>query len=57
MAKMLRNIKSFGRCTIKGHSICNCELTQEIQSKPITKSKERSEFRKDLKLFFKEMDV
>ena len=46
MIKMLRNIKKFGRCKVQGHN--NCEVIQEIQSQPISRSKEKRDWKKEI---------
>ena len=47
-AKMLGNIKRFGRCSIAGHQFCNCSVVQDIQTTPISKAEERDSMRLEL---------
>jgi hypothetical protein len=44
--KMRGNKGSFGRCTVQGHG-CNCEVSDEIQSKSITRAKEKEQWLKE----------
>lgn len=46
MEKLLRNKKKFGRCPMHGG---NCCVGKEIQSEPITRSKEKSDIQKEIK--------
>lgn len=45
MQKLLRCKKVFGRCRLHGS---NCGIADEIQSIPITRSKEKRDLRKEI---------
>ena len=44
---MLGNKKIFGRCRVSGHGTW-CEVSQDIQHTPITKSSERQKAKKEI---------
>jgi hypothetical protein len=47
--KMLRSRKKFGRCSLEGTYHSFCEVTQEIQSQPMTRAKENAETEREIR--------
>lgn len=48
--KMLRGRKQFGRCTVSGHGDnCFCEVMQEIQGTPFTRTQDKREWKKEIR--------
>lgn len=46
--ELLGNIKRFDRCSVSVHQFCNCSVTQDIQTTPISKAEERDSMRLEL---------
>lgn len=47
MAKMRGKTKQFGRCSVPGHGQ-DCELTQCIREKVVSRSSEKSEWKSEI---------
>ena len=54
--KLLRSLKKFGRCSVRGHG-SKCSVTDEIRSNPYTRTQENREVQKQIELeIFSEED-
>ena len=49
MAKLMRNQKRFGRCSVKGHGT-KCSVAHEIQSSPGTRTMDKRDAEKEIEL-------